>query len=68
MKDNSHTILWGPLLQHVGDTTDLLRALSISMVTRMERAMVMGWRSSNTLQEDRPTKSGFSAVHFKWWL
>ena len=53
----------------LGDAiTDLLRALSISMVTRTERAMVMGWRSSNTLQDPRSRKSGFSAVHCKWWL
>ena len=47
--------------------THLFRALSISMVTRTERAIVMGWRSSNTLQET-PEKTALSAVHCMWWL
>ena len=45
---------------------DLLSALSISMVTRTERAMVMGWRSANTLQLSRSENTSFSLVHWRW--
>lgn len=40
-------------------------ALSISMVTRTERAMVMGWGSVKTLQS-MPLNSGPPAMHCKW--
>lgn len=46
----------------------LFRALSISMVTSTESAIVMGWRSSNILHDSRLSKSVLLAVHWRWWL
>ena len=37
------------------------------MVTRTERAMVMGWRSSNIEQLLREENSGLSMEHWRWW-
>lgn len=45
----------------------LFRALHISMVTRTDRAMVMGYGDSNTWQS-RPSKSGLSGLHWRKWL
>lgn len=47
--------------------TDLFRALHISMVTSTDKAMVMGYGDSNSLQS-RPWKSGFSGPHCRKWL
>ena len=38
------------------------------MVTRTDRAIVMGWRSSNILHDSMFEKSGLSSVHFRWLL
>lgn len=47
--------------------TDLLRALHISMVTRTESAIVIGYGDSKTAQST-PTKSGLSSLHCRKWL
>ena len=44
------------------DWSDLLRAFSISMVTRTDKAIVIGCRLSKTSQST-PLNSGLSAEH-----
>lgn len=41
--------------------------MHISIVTSTDRAMVMGYGDSNTLQS-RPWKSRFSGPHCRKWL
>lgn len=48
-------------------TPYLLRALSISMTTRTERAIVMGAGWSNTSQST-PKKRSSCARHWEWWV
>lgn len=45
----------------------LLRALSISMTTRTERAMVMGWGLSK-ISQSTPLNISSCAKHWEWWV
>ena len=45
----------------------LLRALSISMTTRTERAMVMGWGLSK-ISQSTPLNISSWARHWEWWV
>lgn len=47
--------------------TDLFRALHISMVTRTESAIVIGYGDSKIAQST-PSKSGLSSLHCRKWL
>lgn len=47
--------------------TDLLRALHISMVTRTDSAIVIGYGDSKIAQST-PSKSGLSSLHCRKWL
>jgi hypothetical protein len=45
----------------------LFMAFSISMVTKTDRAMVMGWGSLKTRQST-PLNSSPSPMHARWWV
>ena len=45
----------------------LLRALSISMTTRTERAMVIGWGLSK-ISQSTPLNISSWARHWEWWV
>lgn len=45
----------------------LLRAFSISMTTRTERAMVMGWGLSK-ISQSTPLNISSCAKHWEWWV
>ena len=50
----------------INNSTNLFMAFNISMVTRTERAMVIGWGSEKTLQST-PLKSSPPPRHCIWW-
>lgn len=51
--------------QNIASVTYLFRALSISMVTSTDRAMVIGWRSSK-MSQSRFSNSVLFSWHVRW--
>ena len=66
--ESRHYLESSSIEKYVQCVSHLLSALSISMVTRTDRAIVMGWRSSNILHDSMFENSGLSSVHLRWLL